>query len=105
MLAPPAGYRRIAGGATAARRDPVAADVVSVALDQGVTAGRTMSVFEVADLSGQVARVHVPEAGATANGRGSEQHLGRRVGRFPHLVVSVKRGHVPRDVRRHAGDE
>ena len=30
---------------------------------------------------------------------------GRRVRRIGHLVVAVKRGHVPRDVGRDAGDE
>ena len=34
-----------------------------------------------------------------------EQHLRRRVRRIGHLVVAVKRRHVPRDVRRDAGEE
>src|SRR5437879_5302926 len=99
VVAPPAWYVCTTAGAAAARRDPVVADVVPVALDQRVSAAWAVGVFEVADLPRQVAGVHVLKAGAAADGGGGEQHLGRRVDRFPHLVVSVKRRHVPWDVR------
>src|SRR3974390_3415250 len=64
-----------------------------------------MGVFEVVDLPRQVARVHVTKAISASDLRRLEQHVNRRIRRLLHLVVAVKCGDMPRNIRRDAGDK
>ena len=65
----------------------------------------TMRVFQFADPARKVTRIHVTQAGVAPDLRGLEKHGGRRVRRVRHAVVLVKRGDMPREILRDAGEK
>ena len=103
--APAPGHDRRARRAAAIRSDAVIPDVIAVPANEHVAARRAACVLEAADAARQVAGIDVPQAVRAADRRGVDQHARSRVRRIGHLVIGVKRGDVPRNVRRHAGDE
>ena len=82
-----------------------ASDHISAPLDERRAAPTASRVFEVADAAGTIARIHVPQPALPADRGGGHQLMRGRVGAVGHLVVGVKRGDVPRDVRRDAGEK
>src|SRR6186713_1963399 len=103
--APPPWHRCRARRAGSFWRNAVAADVVAEPLDERLATARTVSVLSVADLPGQVSRVDEPQSRLTANLGCTQQHVGGGVLRLSHLVVAVKRGDMPRDIRRDVRNE
>jgi hypothetical protein len=79
--------------------------VVAESPDQRLRAHRTARIFEIADLTGQIAGVHMAKAIAAPDGGRIHHHSGGCVFRIGHLVIAVKRGDVPGDLRRDASDE
>ena len=94
-----------AGRAAAGRREIVPPNQVPVALDQHFATMRAVRMLEVADGSRNISSVDVMQPRRSANVCSFGQHFRRRVFRFLHLVVAVKRRDMPGDVGRHAGDE
>ncbi len=69
---------------------------------------RATGGFQAAHLTGKVARVHIPQAGGTAQLMRPQQGGGRGVPTAGHPVIGMKGGHVPgnigRQVRQKSGD-
>ena len=66
--------------------------------DQHFTTVVTARVLEIPHHPRQVSRVNVAQTGLLPNLRGSQQVFRARVLGIVHLVVLVKRGHVPGNV-------
>src|SRR5437879_5785619 len=82
--------------------EPIVEDSVADPVDQRGLAAGTAGVLVTAHPAGQVAGIHVLEAGRLADPRRTEQGLDGSVVRVLHLVVLVEGGDVPGDAGGHA---
>src|SRR5262245_26130946 len=90
---------------TRAPDHPILSDSESMPLDQGCLTRRASSVLIVTDHSREVPRIDVIQPSAVTELRRSDQRFDGGIVRVRHLVVLMKRSHVPGDIRRNAGDE
>src|SRR5882757_4247554 len=95
----------MASRAIAFRGQLVIVDEISIPLDQQLAAFRTTSIFQVPNLSGEVARINVAQSSVPPDSRCALQILRTSIGWGRQFVVLVKRSHVPRNVRRDASEE
>ena len=76
--------------------------MVSSAFDKELAAARAECALQITHPSGQIARIDETKPRATANLSCSNEIFRSCVIRVRHLVVFVKRGHVPGNIQRDA---
>ncbi len=80
-------------------------DQVAAPLDDCFATLRASRVFPVADHARQIARVDVAQSSLPADFDRAQQIVRPRISRIGHLVVPMKRGHVPGNVGGDASEE
>src|SRR5437763_2188759 len=101
---PTAGNGCVARWAASFWSETIILDEIAVALNQHFPAVVTTGIFQIADHSRQISGVNVFQARLLSDFSCTLQIFGLCVIRIVHLVVFVKRGHVPRDEWRDAGE-
>src|SRR3989442_3091953 len=95
-----------ARGTTAVASDALLLDDVTIAFDHQIAAIRAVGVLPASHTAGEIACIHELQPGARPDFTRMDQRRRRRVRRIGHLVVLVKRRHVPgRSEERRVGKE
>src|SRR5690242_4117576 len=102
---PAAGKFRSAAGASAIRCEAIFLNEVAVTADQSLMAAGAVSIFPVSDHSWQIPWIDISQTGLSADRSGPQQVFRSCITRIIHLVVAVKRGHVPGNIGRHTSHE